>query len=620
MLLEAVPTPVSALPQVLDVASLHARREADLLLALEQAEARARAADQARREAEQERHRLRSELMAAEAAKTALWTEKTALSNEVDVLMRRIEQLVVQLSEATSRDLQEVLVAEVKRLGRQLDERNRTLFGSTSERRGRPPGDNDNNSGDNKKNDDAKKKRKKRTGAARTPQPKLQTRLIEHKLSAEQQHCGCKECEGNLVEMRGQTEDSEVIGVVRPKYFLGLHQRSKYRCTDCGWLTTAPGPDKLTPGGRYDIDVAVQVAVDKYGDALPLARQVRRMKRAGLTTTSQALWDQLQLLYLRLLPVYLALHDQVLKAEVCFADESPWRLMPKGGGSKRWWLWSVSDGHLVFFQLVTSRCTAAGRALLRDFAGVLMADDYSVYRALQKARTRAGGVQTLIGDDGEITELWTPDYTLATCWMHARRYLCRADRYHDEVSHPLDLIGALYAVEDKVEAEIKRRLQQASGPVSIEEVQAWRIELRRSLRDAESRPIIDQIDAWRQSTRSLEGTALHEAIAHLDRIWDRLILVLDDPRIPLDNGHAERQQRGPVIGRKNFYGCRSEMGARVAALMFSLILSARNLGLDPAAYLAAAAEQAVLNPEQPLLPTHFAARMAAEAEAEAARA
>lgn len=119
------------------------------------------------------------------------------------------------------------------------------------------------------------------------------------------------------------------------------------------------GPRKLVDGGRYSIGFAAQVAVDKYQDALPLARQVQRMKRTGLLVTRQTLWDQLHLLYLLLLPTLLAIHERVLRAALLHADESPWRLMPKEGGSKRWWLWSVSDGVGVFYLLVSTRGAAA---------------------------------------------------------------------------------------------------------------------------------------------------------------------------------------------------------------------------------------------------------------------
>lgn len=598
-----------------NVEAVRARSSTGLAFALEMAEQRARAAEQALREARQAQQEaeaaralLRSELAASEAAKRTLWAERQALANENELLMKRIGNLVQQLAKATSRDLQLELGLEISRLQRQVDARNRSLYGSKSERRPRADAD--------KPEDGKRRRRRKRTGAKRTVQPKLPIREVHHTLSEAESQGSCRECNGDLVEMEGQTEDAEEVGVQRIRYELRLHRCHKYRCTRCGWITTAPGPTKLVPGGRYGIDFAAQVAVDKYEDALPLNRQVKRMKRAGLEVTSQALWDQLEVLYLLLVPTLLVLHERILQAAVCFADETPWRMMPKEGGSKRWWLWTLSDGIGVYFQLVSSRGTAAARSLLHDFAGILMSDDYVVYSSLEKARTRSGGVQQVIDKDGKIVDLWTPDYVLATCWMHARRYLHRAERYHPEAGPALDLIADLYQVEDDCKAEVEARRKAAGDAVTDDHATEWLIEARRRRRDAESRPLIAQLDQWRQSVVRLDGTALAEALDHLDRLWSRLLLFLDDPRIPLDNGHAERQIRGPVVGRKNYAGNRSEVGARVAALFFSLIGTARNLGLDPYAYLVAAATHARHNPGAAFTPWDYADALANTAATE----
>src|SRR5438046_10588942 len=100
-------------------------------------------------------------------------------------------------------------------------------------------------------------------------------------------------------------------------------RRQKYRCGCGGGVVTAPGPAKLVGGGRYSVDFAVSVAVAKYLDHLPLARQVRQMARVGLTVDTQTLWDQLLALSHHLTPTYEALVGDVLTAPVLGADETP---------------------------------------------------------------------------------------------------------------------------------------------------------------------------------------------------------------------------------------------------------------------------------------------------------
>jgi hypothetical protein len=48
----------------------------------------------------------------------------------------------------------------------------------------------------------------------------------------------------------------------------------------------ALGPDKLVPSGRYSTDFAVDVAIAKFADHMPLERQVRQMARDGLDVDS----------------------------------------------------------------------------------------------------------------------------------------------------------------------------------------------------------------------------------------------------------------------------------------------------------------------------------------------
>jgi transposase len=78
-------------------------------------------------------------------------------------------------------------------------------------------------------------------------------------------------------------------------------------------------------------------------------------------------------------------------------------------------------------------------------------------------------------------------------------------------------------------------------------------------------------------------------------LWPGLTRFLDDPRIPLDNNHTERGLRGVVLGRKNHYGSRSRRGTEVAALFYSLLESAKLCGVEPKAYLLAAARAAALD-------------------------
>jgi hypothetical protein len=100
--------------------------------------------------------------------------------------------------------------------------------------------------------------------------------------------------------------------------------------------------------------------------------------------------------------------------------------------------------------------------------------------------------------------------------------------------------------------------------------------------------------------RCTPGSALFEAITYMTNRWSRLTCFVEDPRLPLDNNVAERALRGPVVGRKNHYGSRSLRGVEVAALFYSLLESAKLVGINPEAYLARAIEAALAGETVPL--------------------
>jgi transposase len=487
---------------------------------------------------------------------------------ENEVLLARIAELTVQIAEATERDRQLLLELELKVLRQRLAQNATETYGSRSERRTRGT--------------DRKKKAKgKQRGHGPTPQPNLP--IQEHIACLAEADCTCASCGSDLRVMAEQFEESELVASVQRKFVLRHIKRQKYACKGCGAIRTAPGPLRLIPGGRYDLTFAVQVALDKYLDALPLERQVLRMKRRGLQVTSQTLWDQLHAMYLVLLPSFLALQARVLSDGVLHIDETPWRQMGKGP-SKRWWLWTVVSAAGVLFDLQPSRGSDAARALLNGFAGVLVADGYAVYASLEKAFSRSGQQLAIHGD-----ALPQPDFTLAMCWMHARRPLFKAAKNGPEPDDALDLIDELYAVETLAK-------QRAAGdPAAL-------LEHRRRLRDERSRDIVRRLELWAAAQRPLPKTQFHKGVEFLKARWPSLKVFLDDPRVPLDNGEAERQIRRPVLGRKNFYGTRSERGARVASVMFSLIGTCTLLDVDPFEFLTEAIERGLRNPGSVYLP------------------
>jgi transposase len=68
--------------------------------------------------------------------------------------------------------------------------------------------------------------------------------------------------------------------------------------------------------------------------------------------------------------------------------------------------------------------------------------------------------------------------------------------------------------------------------------------------------------------------------------WDSFTRLLADGRICLTNNAAERELRGIALGRKSWLFAGSDRGGERAAVMYTLIQTAKLNDIDPHAWLA----------------------------------
>ena len=80
--------------------------------------------------------------------------------------------------------------------------------------------------------------------------------------------------------------------------------------------------------------------------------------------------------------------------------------------------------------------------------------------------------------------------------------------------------------------------------------------------------------------------AVAKAIDYMITRWPAFTRFLADGRICLSNNAAERALRGLALGRKSWLFAGSERGAERAAVMYTLIQTAKLNDVDPQAWLA----------------------------------
>lgn len=437
------------------------------------------------------------------------------------------------------------------------------LFGASSEKQSRP----------GKEEKPRADEKKSRGGHGPRPQLELRPRVECHTLAADE--LDCEKCGRQMDVWPNQFEEAEEVTVVVRRYELVKRKRQKYRCACNGNVVTAPAPPRLIPGGRYSLEFAIEVAVDKYADHLPLERQIRRMLREGLEVTTTVLWDHLNALARYLEPSYEGVGDSLFRERYLHLDETTWRLL-LGRPAQRWWLWSAASSKAVYFWFHPGRSVDAALEFLAGYRGKLIVDGYRVYKSLARAHP------------GQLC--------LVNCWAHARRKFVEAQAHYPGPCQPiLSWLQRLYRLEARV-----------ADPATLTGRERRRALKRRwKLRRRYARPLVKAIRTWAQRQAALPGTSLHKAIHYLIDHWDGLTRFLDDPALPLDNNLVERELRSPVTGRKNHYGSRSVRGTEVAAIFYTLIGTARLCGENPKDYLLRAARAAIAQPGTVTLPRHL---------------
>jgi transposase len=111
---------------------------------------------------------------------------------------------------------------------------------------------------------------------------------------------------------------------------------------------------------------------------------------------------------------------------------------------------------------------------------------------------------------------------------------------------------------------------------------------RLAVRRARVAPPVSDLETWMRNERAKlsRHSEVAKAMNYMLNRWDTFTRFLDDGRICLTNNAAERALRGIALGRKSWLFAGSDRGGERAAVMYTLIQTARLNDVDPQAWLA----------------------------------
>ena len=370
---------------------------------------------------------------------------------------------------------------------------------------------------------------------------------IDHHHELDATHCAC----GQAFKRIGE-EVSEQLDCVPAQFFVLRHIRGKYACACCQTIQAAPMPAQMIDKGIPAPGLLAQVVVAKHDDHLPLYRQTEIYARSGVHIARSSMAQWIGICGVRLAPLVDALKDFILGHSVIHADETPVALLAPGKGKTgRAYVWVYRTTNFalqraVLYDFCLSRAGEHPRRVLHGFGGTLVSDDFSGYHALH-----------------------TQGVTAALCMAHARRKLFEAHALNASqiAAQAVALIAKLYEIE--------------------REARDFDPEARLLLRQQRARPIADALHVWLTAQRHTLAKAdvTAKAIDYSLSNWRALTRYLDDGNVPIDNNAAENAVRPLVVGRKNWLFVGSQQAGERAAVVMSLIESAKLNGHDPWAYL-----------------------------------
>jgi hypothetical protein len=330
---------------------------------------------------------------------------------------------------------------------------------------------------------------------------------------------------------------TETLEVIPKSWKVIQHVREKFTCRDCEKISQAPAPFHVIARGWAGPSLLAMVLFEKFGQHQRLQAHVLSAERLHGDDTT--------------VPVLAKGKTLTGRIWVYVRDDKPF------GGQ-------APPGAVFYYS--RDRAGEHPQAHLVNYSGIFQADAYGGYGKLYEPGRAPG----------PITE--------AACWVHARRpFFVMADlaenaRRKAQGKKPAVISPMALEAVRQIDAlfEIERSINGQSA------------EQRKAVRQELSAPLVADLEAWMREHRAKlsRGNEVAKAMDYMLKRWSAFTRFLDDGRICPSNNAAERGLCGIALGRKSWLFCGSDRGGERAAVIYSLIVTAKMNDVDPQAWLA----------------------------------
>ena len=379
--------------------------------------------------------------------------------------------------------------------------------------------------------------------------------------------CPC--CGGSKLSKIGE-DVTETLDVVPRQWFVTEHVREKFSCRSCETITQPPAPFHAIARGFAGPSLLAMMLVEKYANHQPLNRQSDHYAREGIKLSVSTLADHVGACAATLTPLYELIKAHVFAAERIHGDDTTVPVLAKvKTRTGRIWTYvrddrpfGGADPPAAVFFYSPDRASIHPEQHLAGYCGILQADAYAGFNGLYEPNRKPG----------PITE--------AGCWAHARRKLFELADITSNARKQKPTTISPIAFEAVRRMDAIFMLERSINGLSAAE----RVAARR--RDVA--PLVNGLIDWmkRERAKLSRHNEVAKAMDYMLRRIDVFTRFLGDGRICLSNNAAERELRGIALGRKSWLFAGSDRGGERAAVMLTLIQTAKLNDVDPQAWLA----------------------------------
>ena len=397
-------------------------------------------------------------------------------------------------------------------------------------------------------------------------------RRVVHHHEPEDTTCQAAGC-GQAMTRVGE-DVSERLDIVPAEFFAHRHIYGKWACRCCQRqgierLVQEPAEPQIIDGGIPASGLVAHTLISRFVDHLPYYRQEAINARSGVHTPRSTLAAWAGRAGAAMQPLYEVHKRFVLSCPVVHADETPVAMLDPGAGkTKRAYIWAYARGELDAQRgVIYEFCLGRGSQYPVAFLGGAQGPPGALHHDDPPAWSGTLVCDQYAGYDRALDRRVYPQRIAAHCAAHARRKFDELVGTSEVAKEAIKRIGWIYHVEGQFEAmDAQQRL---------------------AAREQLTQPLWKELHVWLKLERRRvpDGGSIAGAIDYSLNSWTALTRHLEDGAVPIDNNFIERQIKPWAMGRRAWLFCGSELAGPRAAIVMSLVQSAKLNGHDPWAYL-----------------------------------